>query len=142
MTRCGHYFCTACAIKRNAKTPKCAACGTPTGGLFNRADKVIEKMNKQRKDKEDAEAAENGDAKGDDIKIEGLAERSEEEGESDEDTGWCVSYSLVYLVTWFEVVQWTVSCFCSLMLYRENLYVTKIVRFVGGACSVQFTWPS
>lgn len=87
MTRCGHYFCTACAIKRNAKTPKCAACGTPTGGLFNRADKVIEKMNKQKKDKEDAEAAENGDAKGDDIKIEGLAERSEEEEESDEDTG-------------------------------------------------------
>src|SRR5882762_4507896 len=73
VTRCGHYFCTACAIKRNAKTPKCAACGTPTGGLFNRADKVIEKVNKKRKEKEDAEAAENDDAEGDDVKIEGLA---------------------------------------------------------------------
>lgn len=85
MTRCGHYFCTACAIKRNAKTPKCAACGTPTGGLFNRADKVIEKMNKKKQDKEDAETAENDDADGEDVKIEGLAERSEEE--SEEDTG-------------------------------------------------------
>ena len=85
VTRCGHYFCTACAIKRNAKTPKCAACGTPTGGLFNRADKVIEKMNKK---KEEAKAAENDDAEGDDVKIEGLGERSEEEEEeSDDDTG-------------------------------------------------------
>ena len=48
VTRCGHYFCSSCAIKRFARTPKCAACGTPTGGIFNRADKIIEKMNKKR----------------------------------------------------------------------------------------------
>ncbi|KAE9401035.1 hypothetical protein BT96DRAFT_818465 [Gymnopus androsaceus JB14] len=36
VTKCGHYFCSACAIKRFAKTPKCLACGTPTGGMFNR----------------------------------------------------------------------------------------------------------
>ncbi|QRW26961.1 pre-mRNA-splicing factor CWC24 [Rhizoctonia solani] len=29
VTRCGHYFCSACAIKRFAKTPKCMACGAP-----------------------------------------------------------------------------------------------------------------
>jgi len=46
VTRCGHYFCSSCAIKRFAKTPKCAACGAPTGGIFNRADKVITKMKK------------------------------------------------------------------------------------------------
>lgn len=84
VARCGHYFCTACAIKRNAKTPKCAACGTPTGGLFNRADKVIDKMNKKRKEKEDAEAEENDENEVDDVKIEGLQERSENE-QSDED---------------------------------------------------------
>ena len=46
VTRCGHYFCSSCAIKRFAKTPKCAACGAPTGGIFNRADKVMAKMKK------------------------------------------------------------------------------------------------
>jgi RING finger protein 113A len=83
VTRCGHYFCTACAIKRNAKTPKCAACGATTGGLFNRADKVIEKVNKKRKEKEDAEAMENGHNEGGEVKIEGLQEDSE--GQEDED---------------------------------------------------------
>jgi len=82
VTRCGHYFCTACAIKRNAKTPKCAACGTPTGGLFNRADKVIEKMNRERKEKEETEAAEND---GGNIKIEGLQDDSEGHENEDED---------------------------------------------------------
>ena len=57
VTKCGHYYCSACAIKRFAKTPKCLACGAPTGGIFNRADKIIEKINKKRKDKEDKEAA-------------------------------------------------------------------------------------
>lgn len=58
VTRCSHYFCSACAIKRFAKTPKCAACGTPTGGIFNRADKIIDKMKEKQKAKEEAEAAE------------------------------------------------------------------------------------
>ena len=45
-------------------------------------------MNKK---KEEAKAAENDDAEGDDVKIEGLGERSEEEEEeSDDDTGWCI----------------------------------------------------
>ena len=47
-TRCGHYFCSACAIKRFSRTPKCAACGAPTGGIFNRADKVLEKIKKSK----------------------------------------------------------------------------------------------
>lgn len=85
VTRCGHYFCTACAIKRNAKTPKCAACGTPTGGLFNRADKVIDKINKKRKEKEGTEAAEHDETVGADVKIEGLEEDRETAGQSDED---------------------------------------------------------
>ena len=53
VTRCGHYFCSTCAIKRYAKTPKCLACGAPTGGIFNRADKVIEKINKKRQKRAD-----------------------------------------------------------------------------------------
>jgi RING finger protein 113A len=80
VTRCGHYFCSACAIKRFAKTPKCAACGTPTGGMFNRADKVIEKMNKKKADKEDKENEENEDS-GKNVQIEGL-----EDGHSTSDS--------------------------------------------------------
>ncbi|KAF7985081.1 hypothetical protein HWV62_8955 [Athelia sp. TMB] len=90
VTRCGHYFCTACAIKRNARTPKCAACGTPTGGLFNRADKVIEKMDKKRAEKEreeaDAAAEERGAAgAGGGVQIEGLGSEGDGSDDDDED---------------------------------------------------------
>ena len=85
VTRCGHYFCSSCAIKRYAKTPKCAACGAPTNGIFNRADKVIAKMKKL-----DAEGS-TGDGDGDgeenvptSAQIEGLDGR-DHEGDSDSD---------------------------------------------------------
>jgi RING finger protein 113A len=71
VTRCGHYFCSSCAIKRFAKTPKCLACGAPTGGIFNRADKILEKIHKKRKDKEDREAPDESEA-GQNVEIEGL----------------------------------------------------------------------
>jgi RING finger protein 113A len=71
VTRCGHYFCSACAIKRYAKTPKCTACGTPTGGIFNRADKVIDKINKKRTEKEAKEADDSG-INDNDVQIQGL----------------------------------------------------------------------
>ena len=35
VTKCGHYFCEACALRRFKKTPACAACGSGTGGVFN-----------------------------------------------------------------------------------------------------------
>lgn len=37
VTKCGHYFCSACALKRYRKNSKCFACGSATGGLFNKA---------------------------------------------------------------------------------------------------------
>ncbi|KAJ2557422.1 RNA-splicing factor [Coemansia sp. RSA 1933] len=37
VTKCGHYFCGACALAHYRKTPKCFACGTATAGIFNRA---------------------------------------------------------------------------------------------------------
>lgn len=48
VTRCGHYFCSGCAIKRFAKNSKCFACGQQTGGLFNSAQKVLDKMQRAR----------------------------------------------------------------------------------------------
>ncbi|SPO26231.1 probable Pre-mRNA-splicing factor CWC24 [Ustilago trichophora] len=50
-TRCGHYFCSSCAIKRFAKNSKCFACGAQTGGLFNSATKILEKMEKAKQRK-------------------------------------------------------------------------------------------
>lgn len=86
VTRCGHYFCSACAIKRFGKTPKCAACGTPTGGIFNRAEKVLEKLNKkkQKKEKERNDSDEEGTSN---VRIEGLGDASggEDGGSGSED---------------------------------------------------------
>ncbi|KAJ7091968.1 hypothetical protein B0H15DRAFT_948163 [Mycena belliarum] len=88
VTRCGHYFCSACAIKRFAKTPKCLACGAPTGGIFNRADKILEKINKKKQDKADKKAEEDEDASPS-VEIEGLVTKkgdsASEEDESDDD---------------------------------------------------------
>ncbi|KAJ8483524.1 hypothetical protein ONZ51_g4633 [Trametes cubensis] len=88
VTRCGHYFCSACAIKRFAKTPKCAACGAPTGGIFNRADKVIAKL-KKKQEAEEADAREQGEGGsgegGGGVQIEGLTQASDDEGSQDEE---------------------------------------------------------
>lgn len=60
MTKCGHYFDSACAIKRFAKTPKCFACGAPTGGMFNAAGAVLKKMEGKQKAKEKRRREERG----------------------------------------------------------------------------------
>jgi RING finger protein 113A len=83
ITRCGHYYCSACAIKRYAKTPKCLACGTPTGGIFNRADKIIEKMNKKRKERERKDGEDNDAEAG--VQIEGLDEAENSSGSDNSD---------------------------------------------------------
>ncbi|KAH9985358.1 hypothetical protein BJV77DRAFT_951875 [Russula vinacea] len=83
VTRCGHYFCSSCAIKRFAKTPKCAACGAPTGGIFNRADKVITKMKKTQAEEESrGEGEENVPTS---AQIEGLDGSDREHSDSDQE---------------------------------------------------------
>lgn len=44
MTVCNHYFCGACAMDHHRKTPKCAICDKQTFGIFNRAHKLIKKL--------------------------------------------------------------------------------------------------
>ena len=86
VTRCGHYFDSSCAIKRFSKTPKCAACGAPTGGIFNRADKVIEKMKKAKEADEHAHGGDDsrGHSSGG-VEIEGLQGSGDEAEEGDDD---------------------------------------------------------
>ena len=48
ITKCGHYFCEACALQRYRKNPSCAACGSGTGGVFNVAKKLKTLLEKKR----------------------------------------------------------------------------------------------
>lgn len=58
VTQCGHYFCSECALRHHKRTPKCAACGKHTFGIFNRATKLINKLRlRERKMRQAAAAA-------------------------------------------------------------------------------------
>lgn len=56
VTKCGHYFCESCALRRYRKNPSCAACGAGTGGVFNVA-KNLKKLLEKKKEREEAKAA-------------------------------------------------------------------------------------
>lgn len=63
VTKCNHYFCEACALKRYRKDPSCANCGAGTGGVFNVAKKLsrlLEKKRERRKQTRE-KAIENGE---------------------------------------------------------------------------------
>ena len=46
VTKCKHYFCEKCALDQYKKSQRCFACGQQTGGVFNPAKDIIEKMKK------------------------------------------------------------------------------------------------
>lgn len=48
ITKCGHYFCESCALKRYRKDPSCAACGSGTGGVFNVAKNLRKLLDRKR----------------------------------------------------------------------------------------------
>ena len=75
VTKCGHYFCEACALKRYKKNPSCAVCGAGTGGVFNGAKQLKRLLEKKRERarKRREKAAADGE------------EVEEEEEEADED---------------------------------------------------------
>lgn len=67
ITKCGHYFCESCALKRYRKDPTCAACGEKTGGVFRAAknlQKLLEKKKKYEDKKKEEEEAEKEGADG------------------------------------------------------------------------------
>jgi RING finger protein 113A len=54
VTRCGHYFCEQCALRRHANPAHggaCGACGVATGGTFNVATAIMRKMEKVEREK-------------------------------------------------------------------------------------------
>jgi RING finger protein 113A len=45
VTRCGHYFCEACALSHHAAGGgRCASCQATTGGTFNVANAILKKL--------------------------------------------------------------------------------------------------
>ncbi len=53
VTKCGHFFCEACAFKHHKKSKKCAVCNEPTGGVFNIATKLIAYLKKKDQEEKD-----------------------------------------------------------------------------------------
>lgn len=47
VTRCGHYFCEPCALKRYRRDPSCAACGLGTNGILNSANQFKKLLDKK-----------------------------------------------------------------------------------------------
>jgi len=47
VTKCGHYFCESCALKRYSKDPTCAACGEKTYGVFSTAKNLQKRAKKE-----------------------------------------------------------------------------------------------
>ena len=56
---CGHYFCEKCALEQYRKSPKCYVCGKNTGGCFNKATNIIERLEKKHQVDEEEEEEEN-----------------------------------------------------------------------------------
>ncbi|KAL2812585.1 Pre-mRNA-splicing factor cwc24 [Aspergillus granulosus] len=73
VTKCGHYFCEACALQRYRKSPACAVCGAGTGGVFNVAKKLNGLLEKKRERarKRREQAIENGEEPSSDEEDEG-----------------------------------------------------------------------
>ena len=45
--RCKHYFCEKCALEHYKKSQRCYECGKQTGGVFNPAKELQERIRKR-----------------------------------------------------------------------------------------------
>ncbi|ORX57607.1 hypothetical protein DM01DRAFT_1334200 [Hesseltinella vesiculosa] len=84
VTRCGHYFCEACAISNYRTNSKCFACGAPTAGVFNTAKNILEKL---RAKKERQQTQNDSDEQGGLDFIEGLETKEDSDSANDSDEG-------------------------------------------------------
>jgi RING finger protein 113A len=73
----------SCAIKRFQKTGKCYACGQSTNGIFNKAEKIIAKIEKRNQERRRAREEEEVKKYGDDAIVFGGG-ASADEADADE----------------------------------------------------------
>lgn len=50
VTKCNHYFCESCALKRYREDKSCFICQKHTQGIFNEADRIAKKLAKMTKE--------------------------------------------------------------------------------------------
>jgi RING finger protein 113A len=87
-TKCGHYFCSSCAISHHRRSGKCFACAAPTGGLFSIAKELLVKLEEKQKriqEREKERAAKR--ARDGPEKKESEDEEEDEEEDEDEEDG-------------------------------------------------------
>jgi len=58
VTKCGHYFCESCVLSHHRKSKKCPVCDQATGGVFNRAAKLITHLSMKEREKQKQDALE------------------------------------------------------------------------------------
>jgi len=80
VTKCGHYFCMKCAVDRFIKSPKCYACGAATNGIFNKAEKLLAKLEAKRKRRMEEKGIVEQDSDDGGIEIGGGGPDSDDEG--------------------------------------------------------------
>ena len=70
-----------CAIDRFVKSPKCYACGAATSGIFNKAEKILAKMEARNKKKREARGVVDEETADDGIQIGGADDDDEDQGD-------------------------------------------------------------
>lgn len=81
VTNCLHYFCEKCARDSYAKSVKCVQCGADTSGIFNVAEKIIEKIKNRESSLRGKEKSIEGEGAVDEAKNEDIGS-SAEDGEN------------------------------------------------------------
>ncbi|EEB12299.1 RING finger protein 113A, putative [Pediculus humanus corporis] len=61
VTKCRHYFCENCALKQFKKTSRCYVCNKQTGGVFNPAKDLMDKLQKATNTTCDDDSCESSD---------------------------------------------------------------------------------
>ena len=61
VTKCKHYFCERCALDHYKKSQRCALCNVQTGGMFNPAKDLMERMAKWAAEGKEMDSSESDD---------------------------------------------------------------------------------
>ncbi|XP_041883934.1 LOW QUALITY PROTEIN: E3 ubiquitin-protein ligase RNF113A-like [Corvus kubaryi] len=61
VTKCRHYFCESCALRRYRKSQRCCVCDKQTNGVFNPAKELTAKLEKHKGEEEEEQQPERGE---------------------------------------------------------------------------------
>ena len=82
-SRDGADLLIRCAIDRFIKSPKCYACGAPTSGIYNKAEKILAKLEAKQKQRREERGIVKDEADEDGgIQIGGASDEEGSDGEA------------------------------------------------------------